>query len=362
MIRHFTGLLIFSGSIASLAHGISLFLWGQGKDQKRIISVIFIMTFFLFFEHYYSSHYLTGFNSRDNEFVIPVLALCKALKYFIGPLLLMLYARMSIPGQEKKIKPFISHILPGIAGELFVIASIIGIYLQQWRTEELIPLYDIQEHIGRVHLLVYTGYIIISILLYYKDFSGKLKSEINRILIIAFTTFTGMALVFSFIINNWKVLESSGMLVLTALIYGMIFDKRLGFNLLEEASKEIKRIRYSRSLLSGIDTSILSERLSELMNEEKLFCDEDLSLQSLAAHLEISHHQLSEYLNTHLHKNFNRFINDFRIEEAKLLLKTQKERSVLHIAFSAGFNSKSVFYREFTASTGISPVEYRKRC
>ncbi|MBK6609092.1 MAG: hypothetical protein IPG24_27335 [Leptospiraceae bacterium] len=57
------------------------------------------------------------------------------------------------------------------------------------------------------------------------------------------------------------------------------------------------------------------------METEKLFCDEDISLNRLSEILNIRADQLSEIINNKFQKNFNQYINDFRIEEAKTYKK-----------------------------------------
>ena len=113
-------------------------------------------------------------------------------------------------------------------------------------------------------------------------------------------------------------------------------------------------------LLQGIDIKQLERDLNELLVREKLYCDEDLSLKRLADLLSIQPQELSVYLNHYLQMNFNSYLNKFRVDESILLMKEDKERSLLSIAFAVGFNSKSVFYDAFTRQTGLSPARYRK--
>lgn len=114
------------------------------------------------------------------------------------------------------------------------------------------------------------------------------------------------------------------------------------------------------SLLHGINIKDLETRMHELLVNEKLFCDEDLSLKRLAGLLDIQTQELSVFLNHHLSINFNSFLNRYRVDEAIALMKEDKKRSLLSIAFAVGFNSKSVFYDAFIKQTGMSPARYRK--
>ena len=62
------------------------------------------------------------------------------------------------------------------------------------------------------------------------------------------------------------------------------------------------------------------------------------------------------------YRNFNVFLNNYRIEEAKAALAdpTQAEVPVTTIAMDAGFQSLGPFNRAFKATTGVTPTEYRR--
>lgn len=61
-------------------------------------------------------------------------------------------------------------------------------------------------------------------------------------------------------------------------------------------------------------------------------------------------------------KNFFDYINSYRIENAKRLLKSGKFNtlSVEGIGYDCGFNTKATFYATFKKTTGFSPAEFRK--
>ena len=109
-----------------------------------------------------------------------------------------------------------------------------------------------------------------------------------------------------------------------------------------------------------VDKDKLKSRLIDLIEIEKIYHDESLTLNKLAKKLFLSPHQLSEFLNNELKANFNSFINSYRIEEAKKILQSEEDVSILYTAFSVGFNSKSSFYEYFKKITGQSPQEYKE--
>jgi AraC-like DNA-binding protein len=131
--------------------------------------------------------------------------------------------------------------------------------------------------------------------------------------------------------------------------------------LLHIVKLESQRDYYIRSQTKGLDINSIMKKLYSLMNENKIFSDETLTVKQLASELNITPHQLSEILNQKIGKTFYHYINGMRVEEAKILLKTDSERSILSITYDVGFNSTSAFYNAFKKHTGYSPSDYRKK-
>ncbi len=119
---------------------------------------------------------------------------------------------------------------------------------------------------------------------------------------------------------------------------------------------------YSKSGLTPEKIKSLANRLTEHMEIEKPFLDENLNLSILADQSEISQPHLSQIINQHFEMNFYDFVNRYRVEEAKQKLSSLDfvHLSVLGIAFDCGFKSKSSFNRYFKKYTGVSPSAYKK--
>ncbi|MEQ8392721.1 MAG: helix-turn-helix domain-containing protein, partial [Thalassospira sp.] len=81
----------------------------------------------------------------------------------------------------------------------------------------------------------------------------------------------------------------------------------------------------------------------------------------LASAVGATPNQLSYVLNQHLDKKFFDFINEARTREASRLLVEDPDRTVLDIATSVGFNSKSTFNLAFKKITGKTPSAYRQQ-
>ena len=103
--------------------------------------------------------------------------------------------------------------------------------------------------------------------------------------------------------------------------------------------------------------------LRKAMETGLYYQDMELSLSSLAESLDMHPHELSRIINVALGKNFNDFINEYRIREVtrKMQDPAFDRITLLGIAMDAGFNSKSTFNRTFRQMTGKSPAEYKNR-
>jgi AraC-like DNA-binding protein len=107
----------------------------------------------------------------------------------------------------------------------------------------------------------------------------------------------------------------------------------------------------------------LLRRLEQLMVVERAYRREGLTIGSLSAELGVPEYRLRQLINEGLgHRNFNAFLNRYRIEEAKAALADpeQREVPVLTIAMDAGFQSVGPFNRAFRAATDLTPTEFRR--
>jgi len=124
---------------------------------------------------------------------------------------------------------------------------------------------------------------------------------------------------------------------------------------------EIKKRQYEKSKIKDLDISTVLFNLSNMMENEKAFASEDITIGIVADELSITVHQLSEILNKKIKKFFNTFINDYRIEESKKILIEDPDRTITSIAMAVGFNTNSAFSTIFSKTTELTPKDYRKR-
>ncbi len=133
----------------------------------------------------------------------------------------------------------------------------------------------------------------------------------------------------------------------------------------------LKQKRTNSLLQTKYQGTSLNQRLYEstiqdlitLMIEHKPYKDPDLTLQSLAGQLNVKPYHLSQAINQKYQKSFSEYINEHRVEEAKIQL-TDPQKAHLKIAsigFDSGFNGLSTFNSTFKKHTGQTPSQFKKR-
>lgn len=123
-----------------------------------------------------------------------------------------------------------------------------------------------------------------------------------------------------------------------------------------------KQEKEKTALLDNETATNYSTTLLAFMTEEQPYLTPDLSLRSLAERIAIHPNQLSWLLNDRLGKNFNQFINHYRVEHFKDLAvdKSNAHISLIGLAYESGFNSKTVFNTYFKKEVGMTPKEFLK--
>lgn len=115
-----------------------------------------------------------------------------------------------------------------------------------------------------------------------------------------------------------------------------------------------------KKLISDDELIKIKNQLEEIMYKQKPYLDSELNLIRLSELLSISTHHLSYVINTGFKKNFFQYVNEYRIEYAKKLLKDPHSKlSILGIAYESGFNSKTSFNTTFKKLTDQTPSEYK---
>lgn len=139
-------------------------------------------------------------------------------------------------------------------------------------------------------------------------------------------------------------------------VAGYLRSKTIELNFNEKEAEEIEE---RKTLLSEKELEKLKNKLQSLMEKEKSYLEPNLTLNDLSRKLAVNSSVLSYTINNGFNKNFNDYVNEFRISEVKEKLKNSDDSTLLGIAFDSGFNSKATFNRVFRKFTGVSPKEFQ---
>ena len=113
----------------------------------------------------------------------------------------------------------------------------------------------------------------------------------------------------------------------------------------------------SASLLSKNEIENYLEKLDELMKVDEIYKDPSMSLRHLAEKMELPPNKLSWLLNEKIGKNFNEYMNSFRLItfKEKALNPKNSHLTLLGLAYESGFSSKTVFNVFFKKMEGMTP-------
>ena len=105
--------------------------------------------------------------------------------------------------------------------------------------------------------------------------------------------------------------------------------------------------------------SELMLRISKLMESQRLFLNPDLKLSDVATALGTNRNYISDCINRQRGCSFTQFVNTYRVEHAKMLLRSQPDMKITEVCMASGFASENTFFRIFKAQTGKTPSEYK---
>tara|TARA_R110001599_G_scaffold298861_2_gene503663 strand:- start:3113 stop:4156 length:1044 start_codon:yes stop_codon:yes gene_type:complete len=315
-------------------------------SAKQTISNTFLMWLLLFFAYRIGKSIALHFLS-DLEILFIFTGLGAMLA--IGPLLFLYFKALSEKSFQWNRK-YLLHFLPTLTTVIF------SFYIQrEWF------LLDNKYLMGVIVISFYAQflvYILISCRLYYSLKTKTKTASYNRLTTWMRVVLSGISLIWvAYFLNIFEegIPYISGPILYSVVIYALTFYAVkldiLNFNI--------------QSLVSSKDlqnSSILFERIKRLIEDNEGYLNPDLNLNLLAKEIRLSSHQLSKLINEHAKKNFNDFLNYYRIKKSQELLadKTNSHLTISSLALDCGFNSLSSFNSAFKKVSGTTPSAYRK--
>jgi len=150
---------------------------------------------------------------------------------------------------------------------------------------------------------------------------------------------------------------------LTLFFYILTYWMLKGSQSLRPRSNELwEEEKYKKSSLNPqLKEKILKNILAVM--EQKPYLEVTFTLGKLSEMVGATSHHVSQVLNECQKTTFPNMVARYRIDEARRLLTTPKEseRTILDIAESVGYSSKSAFNTAFKKITSMPPSQYRKK-
>ncbi|GAB5523459.1 MAG: hypothetical protein Roseis2KO_13310 [Roseivirga sp.] len=264
-------------------------------------------------------------------------------KVMIGPLLLLYI--YSITRKDFQWKPvYLLHFIPAL-----VLAAITP--LLSWSV--IVDSY----HLAMVQLLVYLvlGYVEVQRFRQQAKNDEQQKSWLSNLcLAVALVWLAYLSQILMGGLTVYAIGAAWFALVMYAVVFVALKQRRL-------FDTEKKEPKYKTSNVTSSELDKYEAPLLHQVEQEKVYLDRALSLPLLAEKMEIRPDVLSRLINEKFEKNFNDFINSYRIQAARQMLSDpeQANAKIAGVAIDCGFKSISAFNTAFKKSVGTTPSQYR---
>ena len=340
---------------------IGLFLSILILVQKNKTPTKLTLSFFVLLLSFFTLH--TFFESSKFKFNFPhLICFSEAFILLVGPLLYLYFKSILTDSIFKKNN--ILHFSP------FVLSFIYFSPLYFSSVEEKLQFVFNLQNTHQLSNILAFGSKITSLLIYsfliYITYKAILKKNEHllvfnnwlKILFLLFCAFTVSYLIYGIsTINNFATTLLYPQVIVLSITILYIAYKTFITPLILSPSKLQIEYKYQKSVLTPNLSLELKTALVKLLKEDKIYRENDLTLESLSEKLGTSKHSLSQVINEHFNLNFFNLINKYRIEEAVQIFQTNllENKNIIDVAYEVGFNNKVTFSKAFKKFTTKTP-------
>lgn len=334
-------LILASGFGVLLGLLLSIFLWSYRKGNILANKILCILILVLSFRVGKSV-----FMELGNGIDLRLIFIGLSTQLILGSLF-YLYTKVLIVPNYKFTKHQLIHFL------LFIPAFIFGFLITKDIVKQLPTSFFI------LLFVIYYGHYLLYLLIALKSiFAIKetQKSETIKWLKILAGALIGIWLIYVLNLFEDFIPYIIGPISYSVLIFAVAF---IAFK--NGYIEKIGTIKYKTTAVEEGETDLLYSQVLALIKDEKQFKNSNISLKSLSKDLKTSPQKLSMAINSNFNNNFNVFVNSYRVEAAKEMLKDQNyaNYTIAAIAYEVGFNSLSSFNEAFKKQTNQTPVGYK---
>lgn len=341
-----------------------------GIRRKKDLLASVLLSLFLFIHSVFIIH--VGLYSMNYTYYVPhTHSMSTVFSFLYGPLLYFYFKRIKT-GYTFHWKDLM-HLIP----TLYLLVLFVPIYALPESDKLRMMLgvgpydqspYGEQVAIGKMIILIVYAYLTLRLWQRTRENRTTVKTPLylwQRNVVI----FQGMyALVYciyaalllkeiraGFLFNTQLILMSSMVLYVAYVAYANP-KVLMGFHL------EKSFLKYQNSGLTSTYSIELKQQLLSLLEERKIYRENNINLDTLAERLGTTRHSASQIINEHFGMNFFELINNYRIQEAMDILKrdTAREKNIIDVAYEVGFNNKVTFNKSFKKINDVTPSQYLK--
>ncbi|MCL6273354.1 helix-turn-helix domain-containing protein [Muricauda sp. 2012CJ35-5] len=274
-----------------------------------------------------------------------------AMLLLIGPLFRWYYMAMTKPDFKLEQKSLF-ELLP------FVLIFVSSLFVtQEWyeNSELVIIVFASGLLFIYLHLAFYIGWVWHS-LHKKKRTLGKGTLTKSQKAIITWLQYLAIGLSVIWLTYVMNILDGAIPYIIGPIVYSIVIYF-LSFKAFQLKTPELDGAAFGEN-----NDQALFGQLVEQVVKGKLYLESDLTLSKLGGLIGKPPQITSGLINQYANRNFNDFVNYYRIQEAKQLLSQMENQkfTISSIAFDTGFSSLSSFNSAFKKFEGMTPSVYRK--
>lgn len=206
--------------------------------------------------------------------------------------------------------------------------------------------------------IAYSLYIILDVIAsyavyHYFNFQFRDYSRGEIIIIDTFAFISNLILIMLLLIYNNEINKLK--------FLSQAQDRKLINNhLRSQKASVLEKMKEKNNIINGE----IAKQLEQSMRDEELFKNSNLNISMVSTHLNVNYTYISKIIRYKGYKNFNSYLNTFRINYVKSLINESDLQKVtlMYIYTEAGFSNQATFNRVFKQIEGITPSEYVIQC
>ncbi len=147
------------------------------------------------------------------------------------------------------------------------------------------------------------------------------------------------------------------LVIIAIILYLFIYIRRRHNRQIDELPDDLQE-QDSFAVISDEASAQLMKRIYEVMEMQKLYQNSDLKVTDLAVAVGTNRRFVSDCINSQKGCTFSQFVNIYRVEHAKRVMRQNPDKKIADIYIESGFANEGSFFRTFKAVTGMTPKEW----